>query len=141
MSRNRVVTDVRVVVEVEGHIRPGGPQAEAQLQWKRRRAEEVVHQIKRHCDDVVDVTVEDETADRCSHCDAIWTEGDRSNNGGCCDDDIEVMHDEWLDALHARGVARDVWGVDIKLDRAAWLEYFNGDFTPDEAIDEDLSNG
>jgi hypothetical protein len=58
---------------------------------EQRRAmeicEELKTQIKRHCDDVGWIVIEEVTEPVCSFCGGKWTEDSDTYNDGCCEDD------------------------------------------------------
>ena len=62
----------------------------------RERCEEIVSQIKRHCDDVGYIEVKFDQPDVCEFCGADWTEAGTYN--GCCHKD-EAAEDARLAAL------------------------------------------
>jgi hypothetical protein len=61
------------------------------VEWyERDELKRMEIEIRRHVDDA---GVEQHVImqDTCEWCGAIWTEGESEHNGGCCDQDIEVM--------------------------------------------------
>lgn len=69
--------------------------------WKERQArreqelrdvgQEILDGIARHVDGVAGAYLVVETTDLCEFCGRDWTEGDSPHNGGCCEQDIELM--------------------------------------------------
>ncbi len=58
---------------------------------QKQTAEELVEQIRRHCDGVDTITVEYDTIKQCQYCEAQWTEVDDQYNGGCCGEDQKAV--------------------------------------------------
>ena len=54
-------------------------------------AKDLQEDILRHCDGIDSSSLEFDTDDVCEFCGYDWTEGDSPHNGGCCDEDTEVL--------------------------------------------------
>lgn len=58
--------------------------------------EYIALQVKRHIDNVYDVSVEFDTEHVCEYCGAEWSEADKDYNGGCCNED-QAAHEAKTD--------------------------------------------
>lgn len=84
MGKKYYVDGYYVRVEVQSYFHPDQQEVAG---WMKTDAEKMVEQIKRHVDDVGNVTVEADGEYVCEHCGSKWTEGNSPYNGGCCDED------------------------------------------------------
>jgi len=89
-----VEENVRVVIDVDYNQFIKDP--EARFKDQKNTAAWLVEEIRRHCDGHTSVNIEWDSEERCEHCDATWTEGDSQHNGGCCDNDCDILDAEML---------------------------------------------
>ncbi len=54
-----------------------------------RDAEALESEIKRHCDNLQNTSIELEIENICEFCRSPWTEDSEAYNGGCCSEDKE----------------------------------------------------
>jgi len=95
MARERKFLMGRLIIEI---CRPSYLPAYSEYD-ARERFHKLDSEIKRHCDleNTSEFPIYDPiTQEVCSYCGAQWTEGDSSNNGGCCPKDAEVYTAEEL---------------------------------------------
>jgi len=96
-----VQENVRVVIDVDENkfIKD----REERFKDQKNNATWLVESIRRHCDGYASVSIEWDAEDCCEHCGVTWTEGDSPHNGGCCDNDCDVMDAEIIAGATVQG--------------------------------------
>lgn len=86
--REEIRENYRVVVVIN-HERAYGRSQEKMEKSYHNDCRTIEQDIKRHVDGFYSTEIIWDNADRCNHCESIWTEEGSEYNGGCCIKDRE----------------------------------------------------
>jgi len=99
MSKRKIIDNVHVEVWPDIGWKNNLAQrtaGESELDFSQRVAKDakqmclwIIDEIKKHVDDITNVSVNYDTLEVCEHCGSAWTEDSADYNGGCCRKDQE----------------------------------------------------